>query len=129
VCIAVLVAVGCGQATPPSGRAATASISATATADCAAFRFDRSAWADLEHTDASGLTPRQHLADRAVACRFLDGRDRAFLQRLLGPADEHGAGQLLYLLGDERGPVKLDGEYLELTMSADGKVADVQISD
>jgi hypothetical protein len=45
------------------------------------------------------------------------------------PPMRTATGELSYLLGDERGSVQLDSEYLEVTLSPSGTAADVTIAD
>ena len=101
----------------------------SAQSDCSALRVDAATWARATTDDegSDGLTKRQHLADDIVKCNALIGTTATKVIEMLGPPDERTKGELEYLIGRERGEVRLDGEYLELHLGTDKRVADVGI--
>ncbi|HEX7299228.1 MAG TPA: hypothetical protein VF257_09475 [Solirubrobacteraceae bacterium] len=100
-----------------------------AQSDCSALRVDATTWARATTDDEGpdGLTERQHLADDIVTCKALVGTPATKVIEMLGPPDERTTGELEYLIGRERGEVRLDGEYLELRLGMDKRVTDVGI--
>lgn len=100
--------------------------SATRTA-CADFRFDREEWAAVD-TTVEGETPRQEAADRLIECETLAGATKKEVRRLLGPPDESDGDVFAYFLGEERSFFVVDGEFLDIEFSPEGRVAAVEIS-
>jgi hypothetical protein len=97
---------------------------------CSEFRIDAARWARAsdDEEDQDGLTERQRLADRIVACKTLTGMSAAEVRRIFGAPDERGERDVEYLVGAERGAVRLDGEYLHIAFDRDDVVVDVQLT-
>jgi hypothetical protein len=68
------------------------------------------------------------MADELVRCRVLLGQQDGDIRALLGRPDETLRNEWSYLIGEERGPVKLDSEYLMVVFGADGKVDNALIA-
>jgi hypothetical protein len=120
----------CGADTDPGPRQSAGN---EASASCADYKIPQQDWdQSADYTPHSGeLTPRQQIADRIVECQTLDGSRRADVTRLLGEPDEWGSDPVIasYWLGEERGPVVVDSEYLSVEFGPRNTVSDVRIID
>ena len=89
--------------------------------------FDSLQW----HADAnvrSGV--RQRMADRLIARGSLIGLTRNEAVALLGEPPETGYftdWDLVYLLGDERGFISIDSEWLVLRLGPNGRIAQAKL--
>lgn len=129
VCLGLLSGCGAEDELPRSG----SPIEAWQSGPCADFRFPQQDWTSQanDRVQPGQLTPRQRIADRVVECDVLAGRSIRAVVALLGRPDERGGSPLMasYWLGDERGPVQIDSEYLNVTFGSGGRVRDVAIAD
>lgn len=88
--------------------------------------FDRDLWL----TDQPRSIARQRMADRLLARRILIGLRRPQVIAMLGePRDTEYFRQwdMVYLLGDERGFISIDSEWLVLRLGSDGKVIEARL--
>jgi hypothetical protein len=86
--------------------------------------FDRAGW-DAGGVDARDSRHRRHrMADSLVASHTLQGKTRAQIIELLGAPEASGIStwDMSYLLGDERGFISIDGEWLVLRFDPAGRV-------
>src|SRR5215210_237358 len=87
--------------------------------------FEPAAW--QRNSRADFLWPaRLTMADDLLASRRLDGLDRAAVVRLLGPAEPGKAfpgWDMVYLLGPQRGLIRIDSEWLAIRFDGAGRVA------
>jgi hypothetical protein len=89
--------------------------------------FDREVWSAL---GSDGGTPRLEMADRLVARGALLGMTRKQVVQLLGdpPASAYFKSfDLVYRLGDERGFISIDSEWLVLRLDQTGRVVECLI--
>jgi hypothetical protein len=99
---------------------------------CEKYRFDKAAWdADSERTGDDGLTDRQRIADDLIRCRSVLGRTKRAVSAMLGPAarPESNRRMWLWIVGTERGPIKMRPETFQVRFTADGRVRNVRLSD
>ena len=88
--------------------------------------FDRDLWL----TDQPRSVARQRMADRLLARRILIGLPRPQVIAMLGePRDTEYFRQwdMVYLLGDERGFISIDSEWLVLRLGSNGKVIEARL--
>ena len=84
--------------------------------------FKRAAWLDPAHRQDN---VRLRMADRLVATGALVGKTRAQVIEMLGESSSSGYfsdWDLVYWLGDERGWMSIDSEWLVVRLSPDGRV-------
>jgi hypothetical protein len=88
--------------------------------------FDSAVWKARSADDGAMWPTRLRMADSLVASRILIGRTRGGVISLLGPPDASTAstapGELSYLLGPERGWLRIDAETLDLDLDDEGRV-------
>lgn len=95
-----------------------------------ATRFDSAAWkarsADVDVEWPTRLRMIDDLLDR----NLLKDATRAQVEELLGPADDTSyfrEWDLVYLLGPERGFIRIDSEWLVLRFDKAGKVTEHRV--
>ena len=89
--------------------------------------FHRGAW-DADFKVRHGV--RQKMADRLIARHTLQSKTRVEVVDLLGEPDSSGyfrEWDLVYWLGDERGFISIDSEWLVLRLGFDGRVAEYRL--
>jgi hypothetical protein len=108
--LAVASMTGCGTGDVPKPGAASG--------ECG--KFDRAAWkANLPKEEGRELSPRHRIADELIACKRLDGLKYSEVVALLGPPDsESSRRSMSYPIGQERGFISVDSEYLYLNLSS-----------
>jgi hypothetical protein len=87
--------------------------------------FDRAVWLDEKQEAA-----RLEIANRIVAQRLLDGKSRAEVVGVLGEPRKTGYfsdWNLVYRLGDERGFMSIDSEWLVVRFDANERVSEYRI--
>jgi hypothetical protein len=88
--------------------------------------FDEAGWKANETGEDIMWPPRLRMVDDLLATRDLRGWDRSRVVKLLGKPDMtnwNREGQMVYLLGPERGLFSVDSEWLVITLDDKGKVA------
>ena len=90
--------------------------------------FDSVAWKRVERADDE---TRLQMVDSLLRSGRLDGLSRPQVLALLGPA--HGFGyfreyDLVYWLGPERGPFRIDSEWLLIRLGPDGRVLEYRLA-
>jgi SmpA / OmlA family len=92
--------------------------------DCATYNFPTREWRETEKVldrrpdDEEALEGRRRAADGLVKCRVLQGKTKRQVLRILGqPYIEHSREHdaFDYVVGQERGPVSVDAEFLSIT--------------
>ena len=89
--------------------------------------FDAHAWL-ADERDGSGV--RQQMADRLIAHRVLIGKTRAEVVEMLGPPRRttyFNDWDLVYRLGDERGFISMDSEWLLVRLDESLRVSEACI--
>jgi outer membrane protein assembly factor BamE (lipoprotein component of BamABCDE complex) len=89
--------------------------------------FDPAAWRD-ERRLLDGK--RLEMADEIVARKMLSGKTRAQVVEMLGEPPEtqyFRAWDMVYRLGNERGFISIDSEWLVVKLDAQGKVSEYRI--
>ena len=89
--------------------------------------FDSIQWQAAENA-RSGV--RLRMADRLIARGTLIGLTRNEAVALLGEPPDHGYftdWDLVYLLGDERGFVSIDSEWLVLRLGPNGRITQAKL--
>lgn len=90
--------------------------------------FDRATWI-ASATLSSEPSPRLRMADGLVAQRTLIGKTRTEVESMLGPVtatQKFRDYAMVYWLGNERGFISVDSEWLALTLEGD-RVTQVRI--
>ncbi len=99
--------------------------SSTAGDDCTR-PLDRREW--IQEDGIKGdPSPRQRAADRLIKCRTLIGMSLREARRLLGRPFEGSGTEFAWLLGDERGLIKLDSEYLTVRLRG-GRIVRAEVT-
>jgi hypothetical protein len=92
-------------------------------------RFDAAAWRRNEQTNVMWPT-RLTMVDDLLRRHELRGLTRDSVERLLGPRDNTTSWRewdLVYLLGPERGLIRIDSETLVIRLGPDGRVSDYRV--
>ena len=90
-------------------------------------QFERSIWLQGETASDS---PRLRMADGLLRSEVLLGKSRAEIEAMLGPptsTDKFRDSGLVYWLGQERGFISIDSEWLTLNFDQAGKARDARI--
>jgi len=98
--------------------------------DCSGFSFDREAWASDEEALPGGeATLRQRQADGLLACGGLQGKPRADVLDMLGPAEDvlKRPGASTWVTGPARNLIAIDREHLVVQFDGAERVASVRI--
>ena len=89
--------------------------------------FDADVWKSVQGLqDEDAVATRFSMAEALLRSGQLHGMERSELLNILGPPPppEYFKGQtLVYYLGDERGWMSIDSEWLVITLDADGKAS------
>lgn len=80
-----------------------------------------------QRTD-SAVERRRMIADKIVDCRLLRGSSKADVERLLGHPGQRYTDAWIYTVGDERGPVTVDSELLNIEFRA-GRVTSANLTE
>ena len=89
-------------------------------------RFDAQVWRDGNRSE----TARVEMIDSLIQSGRLDGLSRAEVLALLGApngGDYFADWDLVYRLGQERGLIRIDSEWLTIRFGPDGRVAEYGI--
>lgn len=91
--------------------------------------FNAAEWQRNERRD--GMWPtRLTMVDDLLARHSLRGMSRDSVEQLLGPRDSTESFRdwdMVYWLGPERGPIRIDSEWLVFKFGSDGRVIDYRI--
>jgi hypothetical protein len=93
-------------------------------------RFDSAVWKSRSRAGDAMWPARLRMVDDLMQQHLLDSQSRARVEELLGPPDQteyFREWDMVYYLGPERGPIRIDSEWLVLRLSATGKVTEYQI--
>ena len=88
--------------------------------DCSEYRFPSAAWKKHRvNRDNAELNARREAVDAIVECGVLEGLTRHEARRTLGRPHQSDSDAWIYVVGDERGPVVVDSEHLQITFRND----------
>ena len=96
----------------------------------APFPFAQALWQAADYDRRDRLYKRHRMADWLVMTDALIGLRRDEVLAKLGtptPTDKFSNYDLVYHLGDERGFISIDSEWLVLRLSASGAIAEAEV--
>lgn len=97
--------------------------------DCGAYRFPSAAWKKQQVTrDNAELRARRQAVDAIVECGVLKGLTKREARRTLGRPHQSDSGAWIYVVGDERGPVVVDSEHLQINFR-NGRISTAELFD
>lgn len=89
--------------------------------------FDSAKWQSPTATDGR-YSSRSRMVESLLSSNRLIGMDRKQVIKLLGKPSAVTGNQYEYYLGAERGPLKMDGEVLEVIFGPSGRVMTARTS-